>query len=189
MLAEREPETWPAPPPAAACAEVFGSDGPEYASKYYRARYYDPKLGRFISEDPIGFAGGINFYSYASNSPTNRIDPLGLADLGGKFGWKNAAFQKGLRDSAKEYGGTLSGDASEAIRKAMDQADAQWMWDKGGDFKTLEEALRSLDALEKAAKNVKDPSAKVQEEIAKWLERKGEMEEKAKKKYPPKDPC
>ena len=31
---------------------------------YYRARYYDPAIGRFISEDPIGFGGGTNFYAY-----------------------------------------------------------------------------------------------------------------------------
>ena len=30
---------------------------------YYRARYYDPRLGRFLSEDPIGFWGGVNFYA------------------------------------------------------------------------------------------------------------------------------
>lgn len=46
---------------------------------YYRARYYSPKLQRFISEDPIGFAGGdVNFYAYVLNNPVNLIDPLGL---------------------------------------------------------------------------------------------------------------
>ncbi len=50
---------------------------------YYRARYYSPELQRFVSEDPIGLAGGsINFYSYAANSPINRIDPLGLVFIG-----------------------------------------------------------------------------------------------------------
>ncbi len=45
---------------------------------YYRARFYDPQLGRFISEDPIGLADGINSYAYAKNSPPNGTDPLGL---------------------------------------------------------------------------------------------------------------
>jgi RHS repeat-associated protein len=48
---------------------------------YYRARFYSASAGRFISEDPIGFAGGINFYRYACNSPTNSIDPSGTASL------------------------------------------------------------------------------------------------------------
>jgi hypothetical protein len=45
---------------------------------YYRARWYDPQVGRFISEDPIGLAGGINWYSYVRNNPINRRDPHGL---------------------------------------------------------------------------------------------------------------
>lgn len=45
---------------------------------YYRARYYSPKTGRFISKDPIGIKGGINLYQYVKNSPNNYIDPLGL---------------------------------------------------------------------------------------------------------------
>jgi RHS repeat-associated protein len=39
---------------------------------YYRARYYDPLIGRFVSEDPIGFMGGGNFYAYAGDDPTIR---------------------------------------------------------------------------------------------------------------------
>jgi RHS repeat-associated protein len=45
---------------------------------YYRARYYDPNSGRFISEDPLQFNVGPNFYSYAFNSVVNLADPLGL---------------------------------------------------------------------------------------------------------------
>lgn len=45
---------------------------------YYRARYYSPGMKRFISEDPIGFAGGdTNLQSYVQNSPPNYIDPSG----------------------------------------------------------------------------------------------------------------
>ncbi len=46
---------------------------------YYRARFYDPQLGRFTSEDPIGFMGGMNWYAYVDNSPLGALDPYGLA--------------------------------------------------------------------------------------------------------------
>ena len=45
---------------------------------YYRARYYEPNAGRFISEDPIRFRGGINFYAYVANGPATFFDPTGL---------------------------------------------------------------------------------------------------------------
>jgi len=44
---------------------------------YYRARYYDPEIGRFITEDPLGFQAGINFYAYVGNNPVNANDPDG----------------------------------------------------------------------------------------------------------------
>jgi len=47
--------------------------------QYMRARYYDPSVGRFISEDPIGFGGGdVNLYVYVDNNPIMFVDPLGL---------------------------------------------------------------------------------------------------------------
>ncbi len=45
---------------------------------YNRFRYYDPALGRYLSRDPIGVAGGLNCYLYAGNDPVNRADPTGL---------------------------------------------------------------------------------------------------------------
>ena len=42
------------------------------------ARSYDPELGRFLSEDPLGLSAGINPYAYVGNSPTNGTDPSGL---------------------------------------------------------------------------------------------------------------
>ena len=54
---------------------------------HYRTRYFDPSVGRFISEDRIGFAGGDrNLYRFVSNSPTNFKDPNGedLSHTGGQ---------------------------------------------------------------------------------------------------------
>ncbi len=45
---------------------------------YMRARYYDPRLGRFLSEDPAGVLGGVNLYAYSGGDPVNRSDPSGL---------------------------------------------------------------------------------------------------------------
>lgn len=52
---------------------------PESGLYYYRARHYDPRAGKFLTKDPIGFAGGdVNLYRYVRNNPVNLIDPSGL---------------------------------------------------------------------------------------------------------------
>ena len=65
-----------------AVVPAFGFTGREYDQEsglyFFRARYYDPAAGRFISADPIGLAGGTNLYVYVQNNPINVIDPLGL---------------------------------------------------------------------------------------------------------------
>ncbi|HEU4457319.1 MAG TPA: RHS repeat-associated core domain-containing protein, partial [Longimicrobium sp.] len=45
---------------------------------YVRARWYDPALQRFTSEDPLGLASGSNLYAYVANDPVNATDPSGL---------------------------------------------------------------------------------------------------------------
>ncbi|MDQ2889717.1 MAG: RHS repeat-associated core domain-containing protein [Gemmatimonadota bacterium] len=48
-----------------------------------RARWYDPEVGRFLSDDPIGLSGGINQYAVAGTDPINLRDPGGLASCAG----------------------------------------------------------------------------------------------------------
>jgi RHS repeat-associated protein len=71
---------------------------------YYRERYYDPAMGRFISEDPIGFWGGSNFYAYVRNNPVLLVDPLGLAP-------------------SKKCGGCDPRSEEEELRRGMREAD------------------------------------------------------------------
>jgi len=94
---------------------------------YYRARWYDPGVGRFMSEDPIGFAGGeANVYRYVGNNPQHYTDPLGLLsynEVGSLVGvnnlsgqsnelvicicWKESSFNPSAQSSASSARGLM----------------------------------------------------------------------------------
>jgi RHS repeat-associated protein len=87
----------------------------ETSLSYYRARYYDPTIGRFLSEDPISFEAGVNFYAYVLNNPTNTIDPLGL-DGGDAPGPPSpACLFSGICGSAGRPANTTAGPAAVPI--------------------------------------------------------------------------
>jgi RHS repeat-associated protein len=81
---------------------------------YYRARYYDTTVGRFLSEDPKRFSAGVNFYSYVSNSAPNLTDPLGFFPTrwhrGMTYQQAKEVFGPGCEDKAK-----IVADANEAV--------------------------------------------------------------------------
>jgi RHS repeat-associated protein len=74
---------------------------------YNRARYYDPSVGRFLSEDPSGLTGDSDSYRYVANSPTNLVDPSGLQGVLGNnpnpqiSGGDLKAFNGALADAKK----------------------------------------------------------------------------------------
>ncbi|MEW6246478.1 MAG: RHS repeat-associated core domain-containing protein [Nitrospirota bacterium] len=80
---------------------------------YYRARYYIATLQRFISQDPIGLAGGMNRYAYVKNNPLRLRDPLGLRP-GDSYPTRAAAARDAIADvrgqtsvNRWEYGGII----------------------------------------------------------------------------------
>ncbi|MGH9930846.1 MAG: RHS repeat-associated core domain-containing protein, partial [Pyrinomonadaceae bacterium] len=87
----------------------IGREGDSYTGlNYYRARWYDSDLGRFISEDPIGFAGGINLYAYVANDPIRFTDPSGhqiRSDRNWNEGDENPITHKTLHSDFKQLAG------------------------------------------------------------------------------------
>lgn len=70
---------------------------------YMQARYYDPELRRFITQDPIGTMGGLNVYAYAGGDPVGSIDPSGLQHSADELitaikTWLDEGVELGLRD-------------------------------------------------------------------------------------------
>ena len=84
-------------------AQFTGRENDGTRLYYYRARYYHPQLQRFISEDPMGSAGGLNLFAYAANAPTANTDPLGLKPDSGFGDDGDTGDQGGGEDSPPEH--------------------------------------------------------------------------------------
>jgi RHS repeat-associated protein len=84
---------------------------------YYRARYYDPTIGRFLQKDPIGYPGDIKFYRYVRNNPIRFRDPYGLFDMTGLGGVVN-------------FWGEFFGAGTDFISNYADMRQSNW---KGAD--------------------------------------------------------
>ncbi|MDB5801817.1 MAG: repeat-associated core domain protein [Rhodocyclales bacterium] len=86
-----------------------GRERDETGLMYYRARYYDSNIGRFVARDPIGLEGGINPYAYVGNAPLDARDPTGNIAfwdnvLGGAIGGvMDIGVQYVTRDKAKPF--------------------------------------------------------------------------------------
>jgi RHS repeat-associated protein len=72
--------------PASAYGNRYLFQGREYDYTtqlyHFRARWYDPETGRWLSNDPIGISGGLNLYAFCANNPVCFVDPMGWAHFG-----------------------------------------------------------------------------------------------------------
>ena len=159
-------------------ATTYRYTGREYDADtglyYYRNRWYDPEIGRFISEDPIGFAGGdVNLYRYVWNSPYNFTDPYGenpfLALLSRLFSVGTSAMMlssyvnaPGLGDPVygpggeASVGGVIGGDLGLAAGPVVGKVCSLAL---GGIGRGLSKAAGAGGGIKKAAKSVKRSKA------------------------------
>jgi RHS repeat-associated protein len=114
---------------------------------YARARYYDPKLGRFLSEDPLRFLAGTNLYRYVHNNPVSRIDPRGTQDenpdgdplptedqsAGGSMSTPEVPAEGPMSTpEAPFYGWSQPADQPEQRQQAQPQSDPTIIWETLG---------------------------------------------------------
>ena len=121
-----------------------------------RARYYSPSYGRFITQDPIGVAGGANLYAFARNSPLDFWDPYGLDASPQNASMVYRAAPACVADASCEnwawykrvglsmvYGIQPSGDAGEGGAPSLNPltASAETAWNVTNPFKLLPPGL------------------------------------------------
>jgi RHS repeat-associated protein len=98
---------------------------------YYRARYYNPYIGRFLQTDPVGYSAGMNLYRYCVNNPLSYVDPsglLGIADLPWNLG-DTIQVQIAFYDGGDEGAPDRNGDG------IPDIADGAMLLNAANDFK------------------------------------------------------
>lgn len=96
-------------------------------ASYYRARYYDPSVGRFLSEDGIGNDEGFNVYLYVGSSPIDSRDPTGFYKLKGFPPEKMAQMDSAINNAietlkGKRFCSSCAGAAGPKIINALQNA-------------------------------------------------------------------
>jgi RHS repeat-associated protein len=117
----------------------FAFTGREFDSEsglhYYRARYYSPETGRFLSPDPIGFLGNdLNLYRYVHNNPVNATDPTGMFEIvtcgvvaAGVFVFGSFVKQWNANRERREMNAKVAQEAAARTRRALEETDTEYL--------------------------------------------------------------
>ena len=118
-LATQRFDAWGNKTAGSGAIPLYGYTGREADASgftFMRARYYDPEVGRFTQQDPLGMIEGVNAYAYALNNPINRVDPLGTvsqAFSGTNPSYGGATPPGGLSSGQQSLGSTVAAAAGE----------------------------------------------------------------------------
>lgn len=104
---------------------LWRTEGEAANSSYYRARYYDPGTGRFVSQDPLSIRDNVDMYLYVRNNSANFEDPFGLYTLKGFPPDKEAELRKAIDDVIDKLRRTCpscAGPEGPKVANALDRA-------------------------------------------------------------------
>ena len=125
---------------------------------YYRARYYNPYIGRFLQTDPIGYGDGMNMYAYCGNNSLSWVDPYGM-EAGLDFtldasssGWRFTVTVISGSETAEIYGPETIWDAIHILRNLDSLFTDEWMkkqdgWKLSGENEELFWILQVINKL------------------------------------------
>ncbi len=108
--------------PFARCSFMGQYRDVETGLDYNYYRYYDSTVGRYITQDPIAFEGGVNFYRYTTN-PVNAVDPFGLFELTfGAAAWChwNRSQKRAFHKKVQAYQAAIDAKAAEDKKNGVE---------------------------------------------------------------------
>lgn len=128
---------------------------------YARHRWYASDLGRWLSADPIGFAGGLNLFEYVGSSPLDRVDPQGLqppADVFDDGGYSKSRYD--LKKSIRCGTAAINSSAEATGQLVIEMFDPTDPWNLVpfalGKVKKIRKVFRFLEVTKANAKLVKN---------------------------------